>query len=462
MIEILEHSTAVEATGLASRAESPLGASARRRAVPIVLIVATVATTMAYTLLWGPLFGHPDWITPGDLWGTFHTSQFVAWGDIGDVYSTGGGLVSLPGISVVLAPVALLVNHLGLSIGFPFGIPHPAAWLVLGPYQAAVGALVLLPLDALAEELGAAATARLASSICEAVVLWPVLAIWGHPEDSVAMAFAVWGLLATLRGRWRAAGWLWGLALVMQPLVVLMVPIVFAMAPRRQWPKLALRSVLPSAALVVIPLVQSWRQTTTALLKQPNYPTIDHATPWLSLAPVLSKTHPVRVKHLGQTLLPSGSIHFFIGTVRSVAGETVAAGPGRLIAIGLALLIGVYARRHRPTHEQVVWLCCVALSLRCVFEAVMNPYYLWPPLAIAFVLVVRSRWRFGLAFVAAAGLTVWSYRHTGPWEWWVPVVLLLGVVVVAALPARTTEHPEVTLADRGAPAGQLEEVGAPA
>ncbi|HXR54343.1 MAG TPA: hypothetical protein VN793_04775 [Acidimicrobiales bacterium] len=424
--------------------------------------MATIATTMAYTLLWGPLFGHPDWITPGDLWGTFHTSQFVAWGDIGDVYSTGGGLVSLPGISVVLAPVALLVNLLHLSIGFPFGIPHPAAWLVLGPYQAAVGALVLLPLDALAEELGAGRTARLASSVCEAVVLWPVLAIWGHPEDSVAMAFAVWGLLATLRGRWRAAGWLWGLALVMQPLVVLMVPIVFAMAPRRQWPKLALRSALPSAALVVIPLVQSWRQTTTALLKQPNYPTIDHPTPWLSLAPVLSKTHPVRVKHLGQTLLPSGSIHFVIGTVRSVAGETVAAGPGRLIAIGLALLIGVYVRRHRPTHEQVVWLCCVALSLRCVFEAVMNPYYLWPPLAIAFVLVVRSRWRFGLAFVAGAGLTVWSYRHTGPWEWWVPVVLLLGVVVVAALPARTTEHPEVTLADRRTPVGLLEEVGAPA
>src|ERR1039458_3147651 len=230
MSEILEHSTATEATSLASGAESALAASTRRRVVPIALIVATVATTMAYTLLWGPLFGHSYWIAPGDLWGTFHTSQFVAWGEIGDVYNSGGGLVSLPGISVVLAPVALLVNHLGLSVGFPFGIAHPTAWLVLGPYQAAVGALVLIPLDALAEELGVSRTGRVASSIGEAVVLWPVLAIWGHPEDSVAMAFAVWGLLAGLRGRWRAAGWLWGLAPVMQPLVVLMVPIVFAMA----------------------------------------------------------------------------------------------------------------------------------------------------------------------------------------------------------------------------------------
>ena len=113
-----------------------------------------------------------------------------------------------------------------------------------------------------------------------------------------------------------------------------------------------------------------------------------------------------------------------------------------LIAIGLAVLIGLYVRRHRPQPDQVVWLCCVALSLRCVFEAVMNPYYLWPPLAIALVLVVRNRWRFGLAFVAGAGLTVWSYRHTGPWEWWVPVVLLLGVVVISAMPARRAEHPE--------------------
>src|ERR1700728_2907769 len=247
MIEILEYPTAPESIPRRVGAESALMASVRRRTVPIALIVMKVIATMAYTLLWGPLFGHSVWITPGDLWGTFHTAQFVAWGNIGGVYSDSGGLVSLPGISVVLAPVALLVIDFGLSIGFPFGIPHPMSWLVLGPYEAAVGALVLLPLDALAEELGAGRTARMTSSICEAIVLWPVLAIWGHPEDAVAMAFAVWGLLASMRGRWRAAGWLWGLALVLQPLVVLMVPIVVAMAPRREWPKLALRSILPSA-----------------------------------------------------------------------------------------------------------------------------------------------------------------------------------------------------------------------
>jgi hypothetical protein len=426
-----------------------LVAVARKRVVPIVLIVVTVAITMAYSLFWGPLIDHTAWITPGDLWGTFHTAQFVGWGDIGDVYSSGGGLVSLPGISVILAPAALLVSHLNLGVGFPFAIPHPSAWLVLGPYEAALGAIVLIPLDALAQELGVGHRARMVSSILEAVALWPVLAIWGHPEDSIAMAFAVWALLAVLRGRWRSAGWLCGFALVMQPLVVLMLPVFLAMAPKREWPKLALKGALPTAALVAIPLIQSWKQTTTALFKQPNYPTIDHPTPWMALAPVLSKTHSIRVKHFGSETVLSGATRFTTDIVRTVAGETVAAGPGRLIAIVLACLLAVYVYRFRPTHEQVVWLCCVALSLRCVFEAVMNPYYLWPPLAIAFVLVVRSRWRLGLAFVSSAGLTWWSYRHLGPWGWWVPVVILLILVVAAAKPVRSTHNlaVEISLQD---------------
>jgi hypothetical protein len=457
MIEIGLHPGPTETVEPACDPDRALAAVARKRMVPIVLIVVIVAITMAYSLFWGPLIDHTAWITPGDLWGTFHTAQFVAWGDIGDVYSSGGGLVSLPGISVVLAPAALLVSHLGLVVGFPFALPHPSAWLVLGPYQAALGAIVLIPLDALAEELAMGHRARVMSSICEAVALWPVLALWGHPEDSMAMAFAVWGLLAALRGRWRSAGWLCGLALVMQPLVVLMLVVFLAMAPKREWPKLAVRSALPTAALVAIPLVQSWRHTTTALFKQPNYPTIDHPTPWMALAPVLTKTHSIEVKHLGERTLPGGATHFAISIVHTVAGETVAAGPGRLIAFAVACLLGVYVYRYRPSQEQVVWLCCVALSLRCVFEAVMNPYYLWPPLAIAFVLVVRNRWRLGLAVVSSAGLTWWSYRHLGPWVWWVPVVTLLALVVAAAKPAQSTHG----LAVEGPRPGHIEASRAP-
>jgi hypothetical protein len=307
--------------------------------------------------------------------------------------------------------------------------------------------------------LGIGRRARLASTICEAIILWPVIAIWGHPEDPLAMAFAIWGLVAALRGRWRTVGWFWGLAFVMQPLVVLMFPIVFALAPRRQRPSLAVRSALPSAVLVAIPLLQSWGPTANALFKQPNFPTINHATPWLALAPVLTKAQAVTVAHAHRTVLANGAVHFGISYSRFMYGEVVAAGPGRLIALGLAVLLGVYVYRRRPSPDTVVWLCCVALALRCFFEAVMDPYYLWPPLALAFVLVVRNRWRFVVAVTASAGLTQWSYRHMGPWQWWAPIVILLAVVVIAARPMRVPE-PAVTQSDWPAPDRQRRAVEA--
>jgi hypothetical protein len=438
MIEIIRPSAAAESVvePMSLDQRTMIGRWLRRRAVALGLIVLTAVATLAYTLLWGPLFGHADWITPGDLWGTFHTAQMVSWGDIGDVYSVGGGLVSLPGISIVLAPAALLINHLHLSIGFPYGLAHPTGWLVLGPYEAVVGAVVLVPLDSLAEHLELGRRQRMVLSVCEAIVLWPVLGIWGHPEDPLAMAFATWALLAALQNRWRPAGWLFGLAVVMQPLVLLMAPILFVMVPVGRRFAMAARSLLPAAVSVAIPLAQSWKATTTALLKQPNFPAIDHPTPWLFLAPVLSKPRPGTVKHFGQVTLPGGLTRFTTAVVHTVWGETVAAGPGRLIAIGLAVGLALYVYRRRPSPQVIVWLCCVALGLRCVFEAVMDPYYLWPPLALALLLAMRSWPRFVLAVGATALCTWWSYHHIGPWAWWAPVVGLLALSVVAAMPAR--------------------------
>lgn len=420
------------ATGLAPR---KIATALQQRRFAITTMFVVCSATMAYTLLWGPLVNHHSyWITPGDLWGTFRTAQMVSWGDIGDVYNSGAGLVTFPGISVVLAPVALLVGQLHLATSYPFGIAHPSAWWVLGPFEAVVGSIVLIPLDALAEEIGVGRRGRLVALAAGAVILFPVLAMWGHPEDTLALAFAAWGLVAVLRGRWRTMGWLFGLALAMQPLVILVFPVVIATTPVRQWVKFALRSAAPGASLVAIPLAQSWRATTTALLKQPNFPTIDHPTPWLSLAPTLTKNRLLQTQHFIESRKPDGSGSFHVFNSHTIGGLTVAAGPGRLIAIGLALVLGVYAVRRRPDPTRLVWLCAVALSLRCVFEAVMNPYYLWPPLALACCLVARDWRRFATALVAGGFLTWWSYHFVGPWEWWAPVVTSLGLVMVASYP----------------------------
>lgn len=424
----------VQPDDVASRAS--LSGWLHRRVLPLSLLVGTVLVSMAFTLFWGPVvLHHSYWVVPGDIWGTFRTAQFVSWGDIGDVYKSGAGLVTIPGISVALAPVALVATHLNLSTSFPFSLAHPTAWLVLGPVECALGGVVLFPLDRLAGRLGANRRQRVAASVTGAVALWPVVAMWGHPEDCLALAFALWALLAALDERWRAMGWLMGVAIAMQPLVVLVLPVLVAWSPARERLRLVGRAVLPAVALVAIPLEQAWSATTTALLKQPNFPLVDHPTPWLPLAPVLSKTRPEWLQHFGQKTVGGGS-RFTISVVHTIWGETVAAGPGRIIAIVLACLTGVLVVYRRPSPAGLVWLFCVALALRCYFEPVMTPYYLWPALAVGLVLAVRERGRFVVAVVAGAAMTWWSYRHIGPWAWWTPVVVLLTTVVVAASPAR--------------------------
>ena len=47
---------------------------------------------------------------------------------------------------------------------------------------------------------------------------------FGHPEDAVAVAFAVYAFVFALNGRFADAGWLFGVALMFQPLVLLMCP----------------------------------------------------------------------------------------------------------------------------------------------------------------------------------------------------------------------------------------------
>jgi len=425
-----------------SEARVVRGAPSLRRWL-IAASVLLVATGMAYSLAWGPVVEHGSyWVTPGDIWGTFRAAHFVGWGDIGDVYDKGTGLVTFPGIAVLLAPIAILSGHLGLSESLPFYLPHPTAWLVLGPVELLLGATVFFPLDALATNIGARRGQRLAMLAASFVILWPVVAIWGHPEDAVAMTLSLYALDGALRSRWRSAGWLFGGAMAVQPLVIVVLPVLLGFAPGRERWKLVAKAIVPVACLCALPLEQSWHQTSTALLQQPNYPSIDHATPWVALAPVLSPARHVLVHRFGE-VTSHGLSGYSAWWSTTTLGKVVAAGPGRLIAIALALALGWWIAHRKPRPETIVWLAAVALSLRCFFEAVMNPYYLWPPLAVVVVLAATRSWRrFG--FVVASGLlcSVSSYHRAGPWAWYLPVALLLGMSLLWSRPSRDRAVPQ--------------------
>jgi hypothetical protein len=88
----------------------------------------------------------------------------------------------------------------------------------------------------------------------EAVIIWPTLVFYGHPEDSLALAFALYGLLAAFDGAWVRIGIFFALAILFQPLTLLIVPIALAYVPRRRWPSLGAIIVLPSALALLPPL----------------------------------------------------------------------------------------------------------------------------------------------------------------------------------------------------------------
>lgn len=384
--------------------------AARRRAWPLVAALATLVTGLAYSFGWGPVVLHKSgWVYPGDIWATFRGAHYVAWGALGAVYDSHSYLVSFPGILILLAPVSMLTSALGMSEAFPMSISHPSAWLVLGPVSLALAAVPLLALDTLAEERGIGPGTRRWLGVLEAAVLWIVVAYWGHPEDVLALGLAVYALASAHRGSWRACGWLLGAAVAVQPLTLLAAPAVVACAPARARGGVTCRAALPAAALLAVVLTADFPDTWSALARQPNYPSVNHPTPWVWLSP-------------------------------SLGHHMVAAGPGRMMAVAGATGIGAWVwwrtRRGRPV--DVVLAVTLALAGRCLFEPVMVPFYLSPALALAVLMAAeKGRGRLFLAGGLALGLTLASNVHAGPLEWWMPMVVLLAAVVAAgAMPPR--------------------------
>jgi hypothetical protein len=127
--------------------------------------------------------------------------------------------------------------------------------------------------------------------------------------------------------------------------------------------------------------------------------------------------------------------------VREFVGETVAAGPGRTIALVLACLVGVYVARRKPPLAEVIWWAAFALALRCVFESVMDPYYVVPSLVLVVVLAFQvGKVRFLLTLAAVAVCTKTSYWHTGEWKYYLFVTVSLLAALAFSWPAKRTRE----------------------
>jgi hypothetical protein len=390
-----------------------------RRAFPLLATAGLLLIGMLGTTLVGPhLIGKTAYSLPNDLWGTLVAAQRLLQLNLGGLYTQPTGLVTFPGAAVILAPAVAVADAAGLSLAHPGPQnPQPAVWLVAGPYMIVISAVALLAADALAERLGVSWARRAFLAVASATALWNVSVQWGHPEDAVAVGLLLFAVLALADGNHARAAWLTGAAIAVQPLVLLALPVMLVMLEPRRVAGFLARAAAPSVVLLGAAAAANWHATYSAVTRQPNWPAVDHPTPWLPLAP-----------HL--------------------AGGAVAGGPARALAIlaacGCAVIAGRRLRAERgaagwsrPALTELLWWTAVALALRSVFEPVMVAYYLWPGLAVALV-AARSWWRLLASSAVAAAVSFGSQSSwRSPWGWWGFMVLGLALTLsFACLPLR--------------------------
>jgi hypothetical protein len=401
-----------------------------RRIFPTLATVGLIIVGM-FNSTWGVRFlGKSAWALPDDLWATMTAAQRLLHLHVSGLYTPPTGLVSFPGTALIMVPVVALMDVAGISLHAQSATnQHPVSWVLAGPYEMAIACLALFAADALAERLHASDARRGLLALAGATALWSVTTRWGHPEDAVAVGLLLYGILALEGGRRTRAAWLTGAALLVQPLVVLTLPVILVavyaggQGRLRGLPGFCARAALPSVVGVGIAAAANWHATFTAITNQPNYPGIDHRTPWTSLSPQLT----------------SGA---------------VAAGPGRLLAIGCACACGVafalLRGRRAATLPWLLWWVAVALAVRCVFESVMVSYYLWPALQVALIAAVPRLSRLIMTSLLTTAVTFGSQRAShGPWLWWSLMTAGLVATLLCAWSARPAAG------DGPAPLGQV-------
>jgi hypothetical protein len=392
-----------------------------RRAFPLIATLGLILVGMAGTI-WGPVYyGQQAWAVPDDLWATLVAAQRLAHLDLAGLYTAPTNLVSFPGAAVILVPVAAVMDLAGIPIHAGQQGVHPTGWLVAGPLETILSALVLFAADALAQRMGVNLRKRFVLAAAGATALWNVSVRWGHPEDAVAIGLLLYAVLALSNEKPNRAAWLAGAAVAVQPLALLAFPLlaIAAVEPKRL-PGFVARAAIPSTALLAAAAAANWTATIHAVTNQPNAPTVDHPTPWIYLT----------------QLAPH------------MSDGSVAAGPARALAVLVACgCAAITWRRWRTARlagmwrpddlAALLWWVAVTLALRTAFEPVMVSYYVWPPLAVALVAASRDWLRLLPTAVTATVLTFLSQvSWRNPWVWWTPIVVVLALTLVSARPRR--------------------------
>lgn len=323
--------------------------------------VGIIALIMAIAFFIPALVGSQGWWVTRDVWITFNSAEWIRFGGFGSMYSANLYTSALPGFPLLLAPVALIAAHLPLTNGYPFYLPEPTLFYLVGPIYALASVTLLFGMDYLLVVLRVTSKARRWIAVVTGVlVITPTPMIEGHPEDLLALALVCVSVAMMIQGRFRNAAISLTLTILMQTWAGLLIPILFVMAPAGRRIVLVIQAAIIPAVVGIYMLASDWTHASLQLLKQPMYNTGQHL-PWFSIAPRL---------------------HF-----PKSYGLVVSGSHSRSYAIVLVLAAAFALWRKRDVGT-LLWASGIAMLARDLFEVTLYPYYLVP----AGMLLLAALW----------------------------------------------------------------------
>jgi hypothetical protein len=385
------------------------------RSVPFIVTMVLAAAGSAYSLLWASL-AHKGWHAYSDLWNSAGIALSIGHGHFAAAYAPSSQLDSPPGFEFLLAPVMVLGHALGLGTTMAQGSSYNTFGLLIVAVASVMGGTVLFALDAVARFWEFSEGKRLALSAFAGLGVVSAAAVWGHPEDCIALACVLWAALAMeRRGTVGAAqaGWLLGVAVACQPLALLGVAPVVAHLSWRDLRAVAWRLALPTLVVFVPPLVAAPSRALHAVVDQPFFPPAESSTPFSHLA-----------RALGHGMYSGGTLRL---------GATVA-----------AVLVGWVACRRRHDLPAVLLVMALAFALRVVFESELLGFYFFPVVALALLLSLRTGWtRFeACAALSVACLVLGDRRQHAIELWWPAMMALTAAMLVLAAGAVARRGPD--------------------